>query len=153
MTALIIAACALGQTNAPEADLARLATSLAALTDRSITQTAHLDRIAADIIAVSEENHRPSAASVGILAQSLVRSLSGKSISTAQSWVLATEIQAVLRSAGVATFRFQQALDRFEQSLRTLELTATDAKAVAAPLAAVGKEVRGPEGIPAQPLK
>ena len=153
VTALVAAACVSGQTHATDAGLEELTASLAALNDRTLTQTAHRDRLAADIMALAEDNHSPSNASVGILVHDLARTLSGKVLPSRMLLVVASDIRAVLHSAGVGNFRLQEALSRFEQSLRSLGVGATDAKSVAADLAAIGKEVRGPEGVPSQPLR
>lgn len=153
VTALILAATGSGQTHAKDAGLEKLTASLTALKDRTLTQTAHRDRIAADINALAEENHPPSTASVGILAHDLARTLAGKALSSHQLSDVASDIRSVLHSAGVGAFKLQQALSRFEDSIRSLGVSATDAESVAADLAAIGKEVRGPEGVPSQPLR
>jgi hypothetical protein len=153
VTALMVAACVSGQTDNKDAGLEKLIASLAAVNDGTLAPTAHRPRIAADVLAVAEENHPPSSASIEILAHDLARTLSGKVLPRQHLSAVASEIRAALHSAGVGSFRLQQTLTRFEDSLRSLGVSATDAKAVAADLAAIAKEVRGPEGIPSQRLR
>jgi hypothetical protein len=139
-----------GQTNDTKANLEKLTESLAALTDSTLTATSHRDRIVGNMMALSEENHPPSSATVVMLAHGLVRALSGRPVPRPQASVIATDILAVLHSAGVGTFKFQKALSRFENSLRTIGVAATEAKNLSSHLAAMGKEVRGPEGMPVE---
>ena len=66
---------------------------------------------------------------------------------------VATEIDTILHSAGLGYWKFKEAISGAEAVLTSAGVDATSARRVAVELEAVGKEVRGPEGVPAKPLR
>jgi hypothetical protein len=148
LTIFVLAGCVAGQVPDSEAAVKKLTSSLAALKAISSTQASHRERITNDIMAVSEESHRPSRSTVGAFADGLISTLFGRQLSDPYLSHLATGIHAVLHSAGEGTSTFRQSVSRVENALISLGVSASAAQKVVAELEAVGKEVRGPEGVP-----
>ena len=153
LSVFLLAGCVSAQLPDGEEALKKLTSSLGALSDVRSTQASHRERITKDIMALSEETHRPSRSAVGKLADGLASTLSGRQLSDPQLSQLATGILAVLRSAGVGTSSFRESVSSVEAVLSSLGVSATAAQRVAAELEAVGKEVRGPEGVPVRSLE
>jgi hypothetical protein len=146
----LLAGCVAGQDLDREAAIKKLTSSLLALKDGSLPHASHGERITNDLMALSEKPHRPSQSTVGTLAHGLAGALSGRHLPEPQLSELAREILAVLHSAGVGTATFRRSISRAESGLSSLGVSAPTAKKVAAELEAVGKEVRGPEDLPAK---
>jgi hypothetical protein len=126
---------------------------LTALNNDGATNSPHRQRITTAIMSASEQQHCPSASKVGALTNELVITLLGRRLSETQLSELSTAIISVLRSAGVGTHAFMQSVSHVEKVLVSGGVRADAAKRVAETLSAVGKEVRGPEGVPARPLE
>jgi len=151
LLAALLAAYAIGQVPITEAEaVKKLTGSLVALKDGGSALNSHGTKITEDILNVSEEHHRPSRLAVAMFANGLMNAVQGKQISDTQLSQLATAIVAVMRSAGVATFKLLQSLSRAETVLRSAGVNQNIAKSVSAQLGAIGKEVRGPEDVPVQ---
>lgn len=152
--ALLLPGFALGQSaDPPPAAVHQLAASLAALRDTGSTRASHQERIANDLMALAEAVHPPSLATVARFAGGLVSTLSDKRLTEPQLSNLARGIVSVLRSAGVANSEFRQAVARTHNALGSLGVSATAAKRLSADLEAIGKDVRGPEDLPANVLR
>lgn len=104
-------------------------------------------------MALAEAVHPPSLATVARFAGGLVSTLSDKRLTEPQLSNLARGIVSVLRSAGVANSEFRQAVARTHNALGSLGVSATAAKRLSADLEAIGKDVRGPEDLPANVLR
>lgn len=79
--------------------------------------------------------------------------MAGRQLSALQVSRLATEIDTVLHGASVGHWKFKEALAGLQAALTSAGVDTTSARRIAMDLEAVGKEVRGPEGIPAKPLR
>src|SRR4051794_28251244 len=104
---VLLALSLVGQASDSDEALRKLRSSLVALSKGDATTASHREKLAADIMFASEEQHRPSASTVGALAHEIVTALAGsRRLSDAQISELAIGIVAVLRSAGVGTHTF-----------------------------------------------
>ena len=150
LLALLLPGLLSGQVSA---SLEKFTASLAALKDASSSHAVQRDRIANDIMALSEQPHRPSRSAAARLADGLVGTLSGKQLTDLQLSELATGIVAVLHSAGGGTSKFKQSLFQVENALSSAGVNTPAARRVVAELEVVGKQVRGPEDLPARALE
>src|SRR5688572_17341165 len=115
LSVFLLAGCVFGQVPDSEAAaLKKLTLSLAALTDGGSPQATHRERIANDIMTLSEEHHRPSPVAARKVADGLVVALHGRQLLNPQISQLATGILAVLHSAGVGTSKFRQSVSSAE---------------------------------------
>ncbi len=147
LSLLLLPGLSSGQT---PASLDKFTASLAALKDTNLSHAVQRDRLANDIMALSEQPHRPSRSATVRLADGLVGALSGKQLTGLQLSELASGIVAVLHSAGVGTLKFKQSLFQVENALSSAGVNTPAARRVVAELEVVGKQVRGPEDLPAR---
>ena len=150
---VFLALSLVGQAADSDAALARLRLSLMTLSKSNASNASGREKLTAEIMVASEEQHRPSVSTVGLLANEIVSALAGRHLSDPQFSELAAGIIGVLYSAGVGTHTFSQSVALVEKVLVSGGVRAEAAQKVAATLTAIGKEVRGPEGVPASALK
>ena len=131
LLALLLPGLLSGQVSA---SLEKFTASLAALKDASSSHAVQRDRIANDIMALSEQPHRPSRSAAARLADGLVGTLSGKQLTDLQLSELATGIVAVLHSAGGGTSKFKQSLFQVENALSSAGVNTPAARRVVAEL-------------------
>lgn len=103
-----------------------------------------------DIISSAERDHQPSRTAVVSFANELTGALGGRDLPANALSRLTTSIVEVLQSAGIGTLRFRASVSRAQEALISLGVDASTAQAVASRLMEIGKEVRGPEDIPAK---
>lgn len=151
--AFLVAGSIAGQTIAEDAALQNLTASLQLLRHTGSSTAADRDQISSDILAVAEQSHRPSLSTVAAFTSRLTRAIAGRRLSDLQLFRLASDIDTILHSAGLGYWKFKEAISGTEAVLTSVGVDAASARRVAVDLEAVGKEVRGPEGVPAIPLR
>lgn len=127
--------------------VARLSVSLREL-DRS--SDSYRDRVNQEVWSLTEQSHQPTMYSVAAFTTRLIHALAGKNVPAAQAGAIATEIDTVLHSAGLGTWKFKEAISGLKSALQSLGVSGADIDKVTTALESVGKEIRGPEGIPAR---
>jgi len=153
LSVFVFAGCLAGQAVDRQVALKTLIASLQELQDRNATLASHRDRINSDVMALAEQSHRPSMYAVAAFTERLTGALIGRHLSALQATKIATEIDTVLHSAGLGTWKFEEAISNLTAALTAININAPVARKVAADIKVVGNEIRGPEGIPAQPLR
>lgn len=119
-----------------QADLASLAHTPQAVAER---------QVALHLMALSEPTHEPSRPTLETFARDLARTLRSRPVSGAQAAQLVSLIDSVFKSAGTSTIGFYEHVRKFQEEAGSSKL--------AAELAAIGKQVRGPEDTPVMPAQ
>jgi hypothetical protein len=153
LAVLVFAALVTGQAVDHEVALQKLTASLQTLRDSGPAPASHKEGITKGIMALAEQSHRPSMSTIETFTEGLTGTLAGKQLSASQASKLATEIDTVMHSAGMGTWKFKEALSGLETTLNSAGANAAAAKKVAMALELLGKEIRGSEGIPARRLE
>jgi hypothetical protein len=109
-------------------------------------------QLAADLTAMADRDHRPSAIRIKVLADELSSVLNAKNLRVDALPQITGPIFDVLQSAGTSTIGFNDAISRFEVAMRVLGVEPRRARSAADRLRAIGKEVRGPDDSPARPV-
>jgi hypothetical protein len=128
----------------------RLQEVLASLRTPSTDSAALNQRLANEILLAAEPLHRPSRTAAASLADRLRAALGARRLSARQVTQLAADTAEVLRSAGLATYRLDAALDRIQENLLTLGVPAPSAVGVRHALSVAANEVRGPQDLGVQ---
>ncbi|HTX37188.1 MAG TPA: hypothetical protein VME43_19295 [Bryobacteraceae bacterium] len=105
-------------------------------------------QVVAHILLLAERTHEPQAPTLQQFSESLVAALSGHSPAREDIDRLAGDIEEVLQSAGTSTAGFEQTIQDFEKHLMHAGVPAVRSRLVASNLEHIGREVRGPEGVP-----
>ena len=109
--------------------------------------------LAKAIMNSAEPAHLPARGFVQALARDLGETLSGRNLPRNAVDRIATGINAVLCSAGVATPDFKQMISGVEKTLSNAGVHTAAVQGIAARLTAVGKDVRGPQDSPLLPWR
>jgi len=115
-----------------------------------IAPAAAQKQIALHLTALSEKTHEPSRPSVETFARDLVSALRLRKIEYAQARQLASDIDAVLKSAGTSTLGFLDRVRDFESVLHSI---GASAGTLGAELEVIGRQVRGPDDTPVMPAR
>lgn len=99
---------------------------------------------------VPEKDHAPTQSSLKAFAFNLVENLSKAGGPTRPMKRLATNLCAVLRSAGVSSSEVNAALSTVQEELRLMGISQAETAKLVEQLRGIGREVRGPEDIPAR---
>ena len=145
MRLLVPVACALFLCG-PAAGQQQLKTDLLSLS-RSSQSAAERD-VALHLAALAERTHEPSRAAVEAFARNLVRALRGQSVQEFQAAQLTAEIDSVFKSAGTSTVGFLAHVEDFQTCLAGFVQDKAAVRNLGGQLAAIGKQVRGPEDTP-----
>ncbi len=100
-----------------------------------------------------EKTHEPSRPAVGIFARDLARALGSRPIQETEARRLVLEIDRVFKSAGTSTAGFLEHVANFENALVATGTERSAAHKLAAQLESIGRQVRGPEDTPVQPMR
>jgi hypothetical protein len=150
---LVFCGCLVGQAVDRKVAVNTLATSLRELQGNNATLDSHRDRINKDILSLSEESHRPSMYLVTVFTSRLTDALIGRPLPASHAAAMATAIDTVLHSAGLGTWKFKEAISSLEAALQSTGASPVAVKKAATALERIGKEIRGPEGMPIRPLR
>ena len=144
---LLFVSIAATQFTPEPSSLRRLNSTLLTLQDPAAAPAVR-QQLSADLLIVSDPQHRPAQKSLRPFVDQLVSALSGKQQPAAARTQLSAAILEVLHSAGVGTHRFRAAIDRSRDALTNIGVSAVDAARTADLLRAVGNDVRGPDDMP-----
>lgn len=100
------------------------------------------------ILNASEKDHPPRRSTVNRLSRGLVGAFADSKASAETAGTIEGCIREVLESAGTSTSGYRAHVKRFERALRDAKVPPAAQKELADLLEELGREVRGPEGVP-----
>ena len=100
------------------------------------------------MMALTEKTHEPSRFDVDAFARHLLQGLGKRTLREADASKLASEIDAVFKSAGTSTVGFLDHISDFRTTLGAIGVPANDVNNLGNELRAIGRQVRGPEDAP-----
>ncbi|HEV2448384.1 MAG TPA: hypothetical protein VGS58_20770 [Candidatus Sulfopaludibacter sp.] len=124
----------------------QLKTDLLSLSHTS--QSAAERDVALHLRALSEKTHEPSREAVEAFARDLVRALRPQPLRDPQAAQLVAEIDSVFKSAGTSTAGYFGHIESFQAALGVVVTDKGAVRRLGEQLAAIGKQVRGPEDTP-----
>ena len=148
MSRFALLSCALIAVLSYGAPLDQLNTTLLQLRDAHSLTKPLRNQIVSEVFALGDRRTAPRRPLVENFVDELTASLAGKNLSAAEAGKLSNAVQAVMLSAGASSVDFKTSLETFEASLTGLGIAPARAKSLSALLAAVGRDIRGPEDVP-----
>jgi hypothetical protein len=125
----------------------KLDSDLAGLAKADAPIAAIATRVTDDILALADNDARPSRKTTLDFSIALTKALAGKPVSPAGLERADSAILAVLQSSGVPSARFHASIEDFRAALVRMLVAPAAATDAANQLMILGQEVRGPEGI------
>jgi hypothetical protein len=104
------------------------------------------------LLSLSEKTHEPSGLTVTFFANDLTKAMAQRQLRNADVTPLVNEIDAIFKSAGTSTVGFLDHIAAFKTAMISLGVSAGDAAKASRELEAIGRQVRGPEDTPVDPI-